>query len=98
MEHKEEINNQPEQNEETRIQKNEERLRRLWDISKSANIWIIGMPEGEGEGEEQEIENLFEKNNERKLSCFGKGDRHKSPGNTESQTGWNQRGLHQDTS
>ena len=33
-------------------------MRRLQDISKSANIWIIGMPEGE---EEQEIENLFEK-------------------------------------
>ena len=59
LEHKEEINIQPEQNEETRIQKNEERLRRLWDISKSANIWIIGVPEGEEE--EQEIKNLFEK-------------------------------------
>ena len=32
---------------------------RLWDISKSANIWITGMPEGEEE--EQEMENLFEK-------------------------------------
>ena len=39
--------------------KKNESLRRLWDISKSANIWIIGMPEGEEE--EQEIENLFEK-------------------------------------
>ena len=60
MEHKEEINIQPEQNEETRIQKkkNVERVR-LWDISKRANIQIIGMPEGEEE--EQEIENLFEK-------------------------------------
>ena len=29
---KEEINIQPEQNEETRIQKNEERLRNLWTI------------------------------------------------------------------
>ena len=58
LEHKEEISIQPEQNEETRIQKNEERLRRLWDISKSANIWIIGMPEEE---EEQEIQNLFKK-------------------------------------
>ena len=37
--------------------KNEERIRRLWDISKLANIWIIGMPETEEE--EQEIENLF---------------------------------------
>ena len=31
LEQKEEINIQPEQKEETRIQKNEERLRNLWD-------------------------------------------------------------------
>ena len=37
-EHKEEIGIQPEQNKETRTQKNEESLRRLWDISKRANI------------------------------------------------------------
>ena len=58
MEHKEEINIQPEQNEETRIQKNEERLRNLQDISKRSNIRIIGVPEAEEE--EQKIENLFE--------------------------------------
>ena len=52
------MNIQLEQNEETRIQKNEKRIR-LWDISKNANIWIIGMPEEEKE--EQKIENLFEK-------------------------------------
>ena len=39
--------------------KNEERLRNLQDILKHSNIWIIGVPEGEEE--EQEIENLFEK-------------------------------------
>ena len=38
LEQKEGINNQPEKNEETRIQSNEKRIRRLWDISKSANI------------------------------------------------------------
>ena len=59
MEQKEERNIQPEQNEETRIQKNEERLRNLQDIFKHSNIWIAGMPEGEEE--EQEIEHLFEK-------------------------------------
>ena len=37
-------------------QKNEERLRNLWNNFKHSNIWIIGVP---GE-EEQEIENLFE--------------------------------------
>ena len=42
MEQKEEINIQPEQNEETRIQKNEEKLRKLWDNFKRSNIQIIG--------------------------------------------------------
>ena len=59
MEQKEERNIQPEQNEERRIQKNEERLRNLQDIFKHSNIQIIGVPEGEEE--EKEIENLFEK-------------------------------------
>ena len=58
LEQKEEINIQLEQNEETRIQKIEERLRNLQDNFKRSNIWIIGVPEGEEE--EQEIENLFE--------------------------------------
>ena len=55
---KEERNIQPEQTEETRIPKNEERLRNLQDNFKHSNIWIIGV--AEGEEEEQEIENLFE--------------------------------------
>ena len=38
LEQKEEINTQPEQNEKTRIQKNEERLRKLWDNFKCSNI------------------------------------------------------------
>ena len=59
LEQKEEINIQPKQNKETRIQKNEERLRNLLDNFKHSNIRIIGVPEGEEE--EQEIENLFEK-------------------------------------
>ena len=58
LEQKEEINIQPEQNEETRILKNEERLRNLWDNFKHSYIWIIGVPEGEEE--EQEIQNLLE--------------------------------------
>ena len=49
LEEKEEINIQMEQNEETRIQKNEKRLRNLQDIFKCSNIWIIGVPEGEEE-------------------------------------------------
>ena len=58
LEQKEEINIRPEQNEETKIQKKEERLRNLWDSFQHPNIWIIGVPEREEE--EQEIENLFE--------------------------------------
>ena len=58
VDQKEERNIQPEHNEETRIRKNEERLRNLQDILKRSNIWIIGLPEGEEE--EQIIENLFE--------------------------------------
>ena len=38
VEQKEERNIQPEMNEETRIQKNEERLRNLQDIFKCSNI------------------------------------------------------------
>ena len=38
LEQKEEINSQLEQNEETRIQKNEERLRNLQDNFKHSNI------------------------------------------------------------
>ena len=58
VDQKEEKNIQPEKNEETKIQKNEERLRNLQDIFKRSNIRIIGVPEGEEE--EQKIENLFE--------------------------------------
>ena len=47
LDQKEEINIQLEQNEETRIQNNEERLRNLWDNFKHSNIWIIRVPEGE---------------------------------------------------
>ena len=57
VDQKEERNIQPENNEETRIRKNEERLRNLQDIFKCSNIWIIGVPEGD---QEQEVESLPE--------------------------------------
>ena len=79
---KEEINIEPEQKEATKIQKNEERLRNLGDNFQRSNIQIIGVPEGEEE--EQEIENLFEKNNG-ELPQAGKGNRLPgSPRNSES--------------
>ena len=56
LDQKEEVNIQLQQDEETRIQKNEERLRNFWDNFAYSNIQIIGVPEGE----EQEIESLFE--------------------------------------
>ena len=58
VDQKEERNIHPEKNEDTRIQKNEERLRNLQDTLKRSNIRIIGVPEGEEE--EQKIENLLE--------------------------------------
>ena len=58
LEQKEEINIQLEQNEETRFQKSEKRLRNFWDNFKCTNIQIIGVPGGEEE--EQVIENYLE--------------------------------------
>ena len=49
LEKKEEINIQPEQNEERRVQKSEERLRDLQDNFKHSNIRIIGVREGQEE-------------------------------------------------
>ena len=64
------------------FKKKEERLRNLWDNFKHSNIRIIGEPEGEEE--DQDIENLFEKNNEGERPQSGEGNRHTSPGSTES--------------
>ena len=50
---------QNEQENEKRLRKNEEGLREIQDNMKQNNIRIIGIPDGEEE--EQEIENLFEK-------------------------------------
>ena len=58
VDQKEERNIQPGKNEETRIQKNKERIRNLQDMFKCSNIRIIGVPEGEEE--EQKLEILFE--------------------------------------
>ena len=66
VDQKEKRNIQPEKNEETRIQKNEERLRNLQDILKHSNIRIIGVPEGEEE--EQKNWKLIWTNNEGELA------------------------------
>ena len=60
LEHKEKINIQPKQKNKTRIKKkNKDSIRRLWDNFEHTNNQIIRVPEGEEE--EQENENLFEK-------------------------------------
>ena len=96
LEQKEEINIQPEQNEETRIQKNEERLRNLQDNLKHSNIQIIRVPEGEEE--EQEIENLSEKIMENFLNWAKEINFQKSRKLRESPKSWTQGGTHQGTS
>ena len=68
LEDKEAKNNQWEQEEKKNPKKNKDSISSLWDNFKRPNINIIGLPEGEGEEKEQEIGNLLEKNNERKLS------------------------------
>ena len=45
LEQKEEINIQPQQNEETKIQKKEERLRNLRENFKCSDIQLIVVPE-----------------------------------------------------
>ena len=87
---------QPEQNEETRIQKNEQRLRNLQDILKCSNTWIIGVPEGEEE--EQEIENLLEQIMKENFPNLTKEiDFQEVQEAQESQTNWTQRSTHQST-
>ena len=50
LEQKKKINIQSKQNEETRIQKNEERLRNLRDNFKCSNIRTIGCQKEKGKG------------------------------------------------
>ena len=66
LDQKKKINIRPEQNEETRIQKSEETLTKLWDNLKHSNIWIIGVPEKEKNNNKKE-------NNSKKLkTCLNK--------------------------
>ena len=60
LDYRETKNNQSEQEEDKRINKNEDSVRRLWDNFKHHNFQIMGVLEGEER--QQEIGNLFEKN------------------------------------
>ena len=62
--------------------KNEEKLRNLWANLKCSDIQIIWVPEGE---QKQEVENLFEKNNEGELPKSDEGNSlPRSPGSPEN--------------
>ena len=94
---KEEINPQPKQNKETRIQKNEERLRNLQDNFKRSNILIMGM--SEGEDEEQENENLFKKIMKENFPNLAKEiDFQEAQEAQRVQRSWTQGSTHQGTS
>ena len=97
VDQKEERNIQPEQNEETRIRKNEERLRNVQDILKRSNIHIIGVLQGEEE--EQEIENLFEQIMKENFPHLAKEIDFQEVQEAErAQRSWTQGGTHQGTS
>ena len=55
---------------------------RLLRQQQTSNIHIIGIPEGEVR--QKEAENLFKERIAKKFLKIGKGNRHPSPGNTES--------------
>ena len=102
VDQKEERNIQPEKNEDTRIRKNEERLRNLQDILKLSNIQIIGVPEGEEE--EHKIENSFEQIMKENFPSLAKEidvqevQEAQRDSQRESQRSWTQGGTHQGTS
>ena len=97
VDQKEEGNIQPEKNEETRIQKNKERLRNLQDIFKCSNIRVIGVPEGEQK--EQKIENLFEQIMKENFPHLAKEiDFQEVQEVQRVPRSWTQGGTHQDTS
>ena len=96
LENKVEKNSEKEQEKEKRLKKNEEGLREMQDNMKYNNIHIIGIPEGEEEG--QGIENLFEKVMMGNFPNLRREKVPKSRNHRESQARGTQRDLLQDTS
>ena len=96
LEQKEEGIIKLEQNEETRIQKNEERLRNLWDSFKHSNIRITGVPEGEEE--EQGIKKFEQIMKENFPNLVKEIDFQEVQEAQRVPKKWTQRGIHQDTS
>ena len=85
LEDKVEKNTQKEQEKEKRLRKNKEVIREMQDNMKHNTIRIIGIPEGEGEEEEQGIENLFEKALMENFPNLRREKSHKSSNHKESQ-------------
>ena len=96
LEDKVEKNTKKEKEKEKRLRKNEEAIREIQDNMKRNNIRIIGIPEGEEE--EQEIENLFEKVMMENFPNLRSENSHKSRKHREPQARGTQRGPLQDTS
>ena len=81
LEYMEAKNTQSEQQKEKWIKKYEDNIMSLWDNFKHTNVLIMGMPKGE---EGARNWKPIWKNNDRKLPWPGAGNRHISPGTTES--------------
>ena len=77
------------------MQKNEERLRNLWDNLKCSNIRIIGVPEGE---QQQEIENLFKQIMKENFPNLVKELDMQVQDAQKAQRSWIREETHQDTS
>ena len=84
------------QEKEKRLRKNEEGLREIQGNMKRSNIRIIGIPEGEVE--EQQIENLFEKVMIENFPSLRREKVTQIQKHRESQARGTQRGPLQDTS
>ena len=94
LEEKVEKNTQKGQEKEKRLRKNEEVIREMQDNMKHIDICIIGIPEGE----EQGIENLFEKVMMENFPNSMREKSHKPKKHRECQARGTQRGPLQDMS
>ena len=81
-----------EQNKQKIIKRNQDSLRNLWDNVKHSNVQSTCIPEDRKKGHEE----IFEKIMDEKFPKVGK-EIAKSKKHRESQAGWTQGGIHQDT-
>ena len=94
---KKEISNRNRMKKQEFKKKKEKKLGNIWDNLKRSNIGIIGVPEGEEQ--QQDIENLFEKIRKENFPNLSKEmDFQESRKPRESQRSWTQGSTHQGTS